>query len=1087
MSGPVLSIEPQERPIGSGRRGSRGRRGMTLTFEQPKAGRLQWIASGLFAVAAVSVLLWPAAAEAQFYGQNKVQYRNFDFRVISSPHFDIYYYQGGDSLALRVLDLAEKTNIYLTGKMGHVLTKKIPIILYNSANDFRQTNVITEIIGEGTGGFTELLRNRVVIPYTGSYGDLRHVVVHELVHAFMFDLLYGGGLGTFVSGGALLNVPLWFAEGYAEWLSQGWSTEAEMFVRDGVITGYLPPLPYSGGFLVYKQGQAAMMFIEERYGEERFRELLQKMKMYRNFDRAFQSVMGTSVAEFDEDFDTWLRRQHWPEVSEKSNPDIFARRLTDHRRDRSNLNMGAAVSPTGDRVAYFSDRSFYTEILVMSALDGKTLDRVVKGQRNVSFESLPSFRSSMSWSPDGKFLVFVAGSQSRDVLYISDVDRGKVVRKIKNDFDALMYPAWHPSKDLIAVVGVKDGRSDLYLIDAEGNFERLTNDKWDEKEPKWHPDGTSLVFASDRANPVVLIAAPVPEGFGNYGIYDMDVTSRRITRVVDTWGNDGQPTWSPDGERLLFISDRGGANDAYLYDVEDSTFVQLTELQGGLYSLSWSRDNDRVVFTAFTEGGWDVFAAKQPLSLDAVIDRLIAEHPQSVFSWDEMQRPLVDPELPDQGGLGALAPAWPDTVLAPPPDLALPARSLLDTLQYPELEMSQRSSMYYAGAPGDTILPVGLVSVIDTAMVEEPYALPDSLLSQKPHGYRPQFSVEFAGGGLSYNSAFGLTGSTALQISDFLGHHRFYIATDIFSGALDETNVLASYNYLPRRTDYGLAVFHFKNFMFSRVSSLGEKFVSTFHFTERNYGFIGSLSYPLSRFRRFDIDFQQVFVDRTFYELVGPNILVEGGKESRMVSAPSLSMTKDNVLYGYYGPIDGNRFFVSVTPTLPVTNASLQYLSVFADYRKYFNLGAGYQFVFRGVAGVSEGEDPQVWEIGGYNTLRGYDNLSLVGNRIGFMNLELRFPFINALGVVGPLPLGFFNLRGAAFVDQGVVTLETDPVQFFDRDINGRFRSKHLKTSFGFGVRSVLAFIIMKLDVAWRTDFRTTSQPIWHFTLGPEF
>jgi hypothetical protein len=439
--------------------------------------------SAVLAVALALLFLCPPSAQAQFFGQNKVQYRHFDFRIISSAHFDIYYYQGGDSLARRVLDLAEKTNVYLTYEMGHVLSKKIPIILYNSANDFRQTNVITEIIGEGTGGFTELLRNRVVLPFTGSYSDLRHVVVHELVHAFMFDLLFGGGLGSFVGGGAFFQVPLWFAEGYAEWLSEGWSTEAEMFVRDGIITGYLPPLIYAGGFLVYKQGQAAMMFISERYGEERFRELLQKMKMYRNFDRAFQSVMGTSIPQFNEDFDNWLRRQHWPDVSEKSNPDIFARRLTDHRRDRSNLNAGAAVSPTGDRIAYFSDRSRYTEILVMSALDGKTLDRVVKGQRNVSFESLPSFRSQLSWSPDGSKLAFIAGSQARDVLYISDVDRGKVIRKIKNDFDAVMYPAWHPTDDLIAVVGVKDGRSDLYLVDADGNFERLTNDTWDEKEP----------------------------------------------------------------------------------------------------------------------------------------------------------------------------------------------------------------------------------------------------------------------------------------------------------------------------------------------------------------------------------------------------------------------------------------------------------------------------------------------------------------------------------------------------------------------------------------------------------------------------
>ena len=328
--------------------------------------------------------------------------------------------------------------------------------------------------------------------------------MHELVHAFMFDLLYGGSFGSVVTRGAFFQVPLWFAEGIAEWFSEGWTNEAEMFVRDGIITGYLPPLPFSGGFLVYKQGQAAMRFISERYGEDRIRDLLQKMKYYRNFDRAFEAAMGVSIARFDEEFSTWLRRNFWPEVAEKENPEIFARRLTDHRRDNSNLNSGAAISPTGDRIAYFTDEDTFTEISVMSALDGETLQKVVKGQRNVAFESIPSFRSGLSWSQDGRYLAFTAQSQARDVLYISDIEEGRIVHKIKNEFDALMYPAWSPTDDIMAVVGVKDGESDLYLVDRDGNFDRLTFDTWDEKEPKWHPDGKRIVFSSDRNNPVVL-------------------------------------------------------------------------------------------------------------------------------------------------------------------------------------------------------------------------------------------------------------------------------------------------------------------------------------------------------------------------------------------------------------------------------------------------------------------------------------------------------------------------------------------------------------------------------------------------------
>src|SRR5262249_17026024 len=209
----------------------------SMTADRKRSDRSALVAAAL----AFCLFAWPAAASAQYFGQNKVQYKQFHFQVISSAHFDVYYYQGEDSLALRVLDLAEKANFKLKLDLGHVLERKVPIILYASHNDFQQTNVILEDIGQSTGGFTEVLRNRVVIPFPGSYEELRHVVTHELTHAFMFDMLYGGGIGNAITKRGYFDIPLWFAEGLAEWESLGWDANAEMFVRDGTITGYLPP------------------------------------------------------------------------------------------------------------------------------------------------------------------------------------------------------------------------------------------------------------------------------------------------------------------------------------------------------------------------------------------------------------------------------------------------------------------------------------------------------------------------------------------------------------------------------------------------------------------------------------------------------------------------------------------------------------------------------------------------------------------------------------------------------------------------------------------------------------------------------
>ncbi len=1058
----------------------------------------------VLALAAVAAVAGAPDAAAQGFGKNKVQYRTFEWSIVSSPHFDVYYYAGGDSLALRVLDLAEKANVKLTRDMGHILGKKVPIILYVSHNDFAQTNVTTEFLDGGTGGFTELLKNRVVLPFTGSYEDLRHVLVHELVHAFMFDMLYANGLPAFVTAQSIVNVPLWFAEGMAEWLSLGWESNADMFMRDGTIHDYLPPLQYAGGYPVYKEGQAAMRFLEERYGPERLRDILAKLRFHRNFDRAFESAMGTTVPKFDEAFRSWLKKTYWPSVADRDGPEEFARRLTDHRRDRSNINMAAAVSPLGDRVAYISDRRNYTDIYIMSSLDGKVLKRVIRGDTDRKFESVPSFRSSLSWSRDGRRLAFVAQAQARDVIYVAEADqKGKLVRTHRFDFDAVSYPAFSPIDERIAFVGVKDGRSDLYLVDEAGGLTRLTDDAWDEKEPCWSPDGERLAFSSDRAHPLILTAMRPAGGFGEYDVYEMTLADRAIRPVVATAGEDAHPAYAPDGRSLLFVSDRGGARNVYLFDPEDERILQLTDLIGGVYSLSWSRDNDRVVFSAFNHGGWDIFVAKEPLSLAAVRNQLAARSPQSVLSLEVARRPLsLERPLVADSTKGALAPVWPDTThgsvlpdafalgrpgLSPPPDSTATASEWRDlgvpgARGYGDRLRDFQDSL----ATVDSLRT--LRAGIDVRDVEAPFLLPDSILAQRPQPYRRHFSTEFAAGQVGFNSAFGVAGTTALSLSDFLGNDRFYITTDIFAGSLDETNLLAYYYYLPKRWDYGIGVFHFKNYYFSRTTNFGESFSEARRFSDRNIGFAGLLSYPFDRFRRLDFSLTNIVVDRSFYEEDTFGFLNRTRSELRVVTAPSVAYVNDTVLYGYYGPVSGSRYYVYATTAAPVFPKGLSYVTLAADWRRYWQITSDYEFAMRVEALRSTGRDRQVFELGGYSTIRGYPDFDILGSSAAFTNLELRFPFINAFGVVGPLPLGFFNLRGAAFVDVGAVWNDDSRLRLTAVDpATGRRRAQDLLSSAGFGVRSNLGFLLLKLDVAWPYDLDRWGRRRYHFSLSPQF
>jgi hypothetical protein len=1043
-------------------------------------------------VAAVAALAAAVPAHAQYFGQNKVQYRQYDWRSIESDHFQVYFYPELDSLARRVLDLAEKTNATLATMMGHQLTRRVPIILYGSHNDFAQTNVTPELIDAGTGGFTELLRNRVVLPFMGPYEDLRHVVVHELVHAYMFDMLYGGAAGAMLARQSFYQVPLWFAEGLAEYVSLGMESNAEMFLRDGTISGYLPPLTYSGGYIVYKQGQSAISYLVERFGEDRLRDLLQRMRQMRSFERAFQRSLGVPVDRFDEQWRVWLRKRYWPTVASKEDPERFARRLTDHRRDQSYLNTAPSVSPAGDRVAFVSDRRQYTDVYVMSAFDGKILRRVIRGERNVQFEAIPSFRTALAWSPKGDELALVAKSGGYDVLYVISAENGKIRRRIDLGCPAMSYPAWSPVSDSIAVVGVKGDRADIYVIDrGTGKSARLTNDTYDEMELTWRPDGSGITFSSDRLAPVVLHPLRREKGYGAYGIFGIDLATREVSRVLDTHGEDHSPAWSADGAKLAFISDRGGTPNIYLFDTKDGTITQLTDVQGGVTSLTWSRQHDRLVFAAYNRGGVDVFAVREALGLDPVLDRLRTKAPQSVVSRQEAEEATHD-SIIVAPSRGALAGSWPDTLSRP--DSTLMGRGEIarrgfvgDSLG--GVTRNAVDSHWSMGgppqgwAPPDTARPLPT----RTPLVDAggPFAVSDSVLAQKPEKYRGHLSADYAGAGF-YASTLGVIGQSQFAFSDFLGNHNLYFATDVFSDNLAETNALMVYSYLPRRWDFSTGIFHFKNYYSSEVTPLGEQLGTPRLFSERNYGALLSAAYPFDRFHRLELGYTQMFVEREFFREDENGIIFADGKQYRSVSSPSISLVGDNTLFGYYGPVNGQRYNIGFSPSFAWFPKALAYRTVTADVRRYWDLTRGHTIATRLLGGVSGGTDPQSFEIGGFSTVRGYKDFSILGSRIAIANLEYRFPFIQQLGLVGPVPLGLFNLRGAGFVDLGMAWNEGESPRV-SALIDGRRRLQDVRLGYGTGIRTALYFFIVKLDVAWHTDFVDTSQPRWHFSIGPEF
>jgi WD40 repeat protein len=549
-----------------------------------------------------------AAAQYSYFGENKVQTRDYQFRTYETEHFRVLFYPGGEGLAEFAGQSAEEYYTHTSKDLGVDIEGKVPLIVYLSSGQFSETNVVLDVIGEGVGGFSELIKNRIVIPFDGSYNDLHHVIGHELTHIFEFQMYYRSRLASLLGAIDEFSVPLWVTEGFAEFQS-GWvNVSSDDFMRDLVINNRLVPLQNLSdemGYLVYREGESFFRYVEEKYGRKKSFEFMHALQNKRSLDGAFASVFGVSIKRFDQDWEDYLRVKYWPQVVKQDNFNRLAKRLTDHVDDGSVYNTAPAISPSGTKIVMISDRLEYTDVYVISAFDGRVLKRLVKGGRSGGFESMHLIRPGAAWSPDEKSIVVVTTSGGRDNLALIDYASGKVRRRIYGNLDAIFSPRFSPDGSKIVFVGVKNGFSDVYTTEVGGGEPmRVTYDIYEDRDPVFSPGGDSIAFVSDRPDEG---EAWIP---GRYAVWIRDGAGD-VKRLTDWGGELSHPEFSHSGQYLLYAASDSASN-IYAYSLATNRIVRRTDLLGDVSYLTLSRDDRKLAFAYFSDVGWDVAVMLDP-------------------------------------------------------------------------------------------------------------------------------------------------------------------------------------------------------------------------------------------------------------------------------------------------------------------------------------------------------------------------------------------------------------------------------------------------------------------------------------------
>ncbi len=1044
-------------------------------------------ALGAVAFACVVACAAPSRAQSDWFGKNKVQHRQFEWYVLKTPHFDINFPGGYRDLAARTGVVLEAGYNKLSNDLSHSVAWRIPVIVYGSHSDFQQTNVTWSLIPEGVQAFAEPMRKRMVLHFSGSNADYAHTAVHELVHIFSYDIMYGTLLRSVFSRSMLFPIPLWFMEGLAEYYSSGYDRSGEMFMRDAAVFDYLYDLDYTGGYMAYKSGQAAIYYLNETYGPGKVIEIMDAIRNQRgSISMALESSLGITSEELSRDWKKAMRRRYWPLYADKKEPEAYGRRLTDHVKKHHGMNIKPAFSPDGQYVVYFSDLKGLDGIYLMNAVTSRVEKRLISGMMSTRFESIRSMNSNLAYSPDGARIAFVAKSHGQDRLFIVRVPDGKILDEIPISLDFFLSPAWSPAGDTIALVGVVKGQTDLYLYDLAGaKLTRLTEDADDEETPSWFPDGTRIAYARSAANALQPVFAPDSAGvarisgvdFADAGnvrtldsdIWIIDTETGEKSLVIRTAGNDNNPVVLEGGEEIVFTSDEDGIGNLYRGSVAVGSYYRFTDLLGGVNSFAHSTAGDRLVYSAFNAGGYDLFAmdvftekSKSSYSTGGpALDALVAS---------ESTRDTAS--LPANAGVAVSSVS--DAKLGEPPPLGLRATGLPED-EVPSIVVDEDSK---EDIDPDTLAAIRARVTRQIGTVQRYHA-----------GLGPDYVGNMMGVG--YSTGFGFQLYNQIAFSDLLGDHHLLVAFNFFR-SIEDSDVLLTYRYLKKRIDYGVGVFQFKNYLNSRVSSIGETFIDYQLFTERNYGLFALASYPFSTFTRADLEFQGFISEREFfgtyregssgYEYYVPT------KSKRNLLQPTFSLVHDSAYFGSFGPVIGSRWMLSASRTIAFSGDDISRSTLFADYRKYMPVFYRNYLAVRGIAAMGIGDDPQIFFLGGPLTMRGYDYLQFTGSRMLLFNVEYRYPLVDALIFGWPGRWGFQDIGGTFFLDAGSVWgkgryVEALPEWLVPRVVN----DLAFYSDFGVGFYMRIGYLILNFQLGWPTDFSRTGDSVFHFFIGPQF
>jgi hypothetical protein len=970
-----------------------------------------------------------------YFGKNQIRYDNFDWHTYQTEHFEIYYYPEIEPHLERIAGYAESAYQHVSSELKHDLSMKLPLILFSTASEFWQQNVIPGQAQEGVGAFAEPGRYRIVMPIDEPPDLLYRLIVHELTHQFQFDIIPTGLIRR--------NMPLWVFEGMSDYMTGYWRPLDIMTVRDAAVSDIVPKMSEMqdyGGFsnprLIYNLGHAAFEFMESKWGKEGVRAYVFALRrsVIGGSDDAYQEAFQITPEEWDQQFDRYLKERFKP-FRDKERPADYGRDLApDPRKGRFANMLSIEPSPSGDLIAGMTgngrDREY--DIVLISAKDGAVIRNLTSGfDQSMGFEYLatPGGRWNsvpwMSWSPLGDRLAYFVRTEKDRSLIVQNVVTKKIeVRIPLTTIDAPESPDFSPDGRMIAFSGMRGSVADIFTVDLQSEaIVNLTSDAFAQYSPTWAPDGKSIVYLTRVS--------------GNEKLFRMDADGANKLQLTFGTHDEGGAQFV-DANTLVFAStavnpaepiDPEVAKNGQIYniwtlDLKTNELKQFTDALAGIHTPVVLRDNptNRIAFVTYFKGEYGLH----------VLER--REEITKVASADfGSPGPIVDFQAP-----------LTHTMIA---------ANKKKKGKFEKLFLEGRPPVALGVTSGGDVFGGTQVTFTDV-LGDQQFSLFMSSVSQ----YR---TMNFTWLNMERRMQWALQGYNQTQF--YYGQLEGLFYDPAYTGLVDRDFAQAT------RTMQGGTAFAI--YPFNRY---------------RRIELFGGVTRYQERYNDPALEFESQSYQQETY---GRSLFNNG----TMVPFGA-AFVQETTIFREFGPLSGStmRLAYEVAPKIGNT---LTRQTLDADARKYFRIGATGLLALRARGFKSWGDNADYTFFGGNSELRGYEYLEFLGQNAFFANAELRFPLIEAMatpiGVLGGVRATLFaGIGGANFEEQTspltgkpwqVYTSDTETVQPIvgyeltgapifgaPRTVSG-FRLVDSRASYGISLSTMALGFPIHFDWSWKT------------------